>query len=120
MISGIVNSALEAVIRLELRGPSDHARVFDAVIDTGFTDYLTLPTSIIEDLCLPVEGATRVTLGGDIPSVARVCMAEIIWNNQSRHIPILEMSGVPLVGMSLLRGHHLHIHAVEGGDVAIR
>ena len=43
MIEGVVNAAYEAVIRLSLRGPSGQAREIDAVIDTGFNGFLTLP-----------------------------------------------------------------------------
>ncbi len=43
MIEGFVNANLEAVITIPLRGPTGQTREIDAVIDTGFNGYLTLP-----------------------------------------------------------------------------
>ena len=43
MIERSVNAAYEAVISLSLRGPSGQAQEIDAVIDTGFNGFLTLP-----------------------------------------------------------------------------
>ena len=43
MIRGTVNSRLEAVVRLRVRGPAGVEADVDAVVDTGFTSALTLP-----------------------------------------------------------------------------
>ena len=62
MIEGTVNAAYEAVVPLPLRGPSGQARDVDAVVDTGFTRFLTLPPAMIAELGLgfskvmPVSG----------------------------------------------------------------
>lgn len=64
---------------------------------------------MVEDIDLLSKGATNVTLGGEVASIVPIYLAEILWANQPRTIPILEMAGVPLVGMSLLHGRHLHI-----------
>jgi predicted aspartyl protease len=43
MIRGTVNASREAVVRLRLRGPTGVEAEIDAIIDTGFTETLTLP-----------------------------------------------------------------------------
>ena len=43
MIAGVVNSAYEAVIILPLQGPAGQTREVEAVVDTGFNRFLTLP-----------------------------------------------------------------------------
>jgi predicted aspartyl protease len=56
MITGIITAAREAVIRMVVRGPSGHEVTVDAVIDTGFTGWLTLPPALIGTLGLPFAG----------------------------------------------------------------
>ena len=55
MIQGTVNAAYEAVVSLPLRGPAGRARDVDAVVDTGFTRFLTLPPAMVADLGLAVQ-----------------------------------------------------------------
>ena len=50
MIEGSVNAALESVFALDLRGPAGRTRHVDAVVDTGFSRFLTLPPSLVEEL----------------------------------------------------------------------
>ena len=63
MIEGVVNAAYEAVIRLSLRGPLGQAREIDAVIDTGFNGFLTLPPVLVAELGLPLLSHGRAYLG---------------------------------------------------------
>ena len=44
MISGEVTDLLEATLSLTVFGPDDQSESLDAIIDTGFTGFLTLPT----------------------------------------------------------------------------
>lgn len=52
MISGSVNTQREAVIQLEILGDNQQRQTVQAVIDNGYTGFLTLPSSIIADLNL--------------------------------------------------------------------
>ena len=49
---GRVSSVPEAIVALQVRGPEDHEVEVEAVLDTGFTDYLTLPPEMIGSLRL--------------------------------------------------------------------
>ncbi len=62
MIEGTVNAAYEAVVSLPLRGPAGQSRDVDAVVDTGFTRFLTLPTAMVAELGLSYTGVNRVIL----------------------------------------------------------
>ena len=44
MIQGAVNAAYEAVIPLTVQGPAGQTQDIEAVIDTGFSGFLTLPS----------------------------------------------------------------------------
>ena len=52
VIDGVVNAALEAVVSLTIQGPSGQSRDIEAVIDTGFNDFLTLPPPLVAELGL--------------------------------------------------------------------
>ncbi|MBA2450995.1 MAG: hypothetical protein H0V51_23525 [Chloroflexi bacterium] len=43
----MVNAALEATIRLTVEGASGQAHEVEAVVDTGFSGFLTLPPTLI-------------------------------------------------------------------------
>ncbi len=62
MIEGVVNASLEAVITLTLRGLEGQTREIEAVVDTGFNGFLTLPPSLVTELGLPFQSRDRVIL----------------------------------------------------------
>ena len=62
MIEGAVNAALESIVALELRSPEGRSWRVDAVVDTGFSRFLTLPPSLVEELGLPFASARMVIL----------------------------------------------------------
>ena len=71
MIQGEVNTAYEAVITLSVQGPEGQAREVDAVVDTGFTGFLTLPPALVTELGLPFETTGHATLadGSEVSSI---------------------------------------------------
>jgi predicted aspartyl protease len=52
MIAGMVNANREAAIRLLVRGPQGHQQEIEAIIDTGFTGFLTLLPILVTTLGL--------------------------------------------------------------------
>jgi clan AA aspartic protease len=119
MISGQVNSNLEAVILLTVLGPYGEAREIEAIIDTGFSGYLTLPPEIITTLGIDAIAVEQAILadGAGIPS--ELCMAKIVWDGRERAIEINTLESDPLVGMALLDGYEVNIRVAVGGGVTI-
>jgi predicted aspartyl protease len=62
VIPGVVNSNLEATVRLLVRGLGGQEQEIDAVIDTGFNGFLTLPPALVRRLNLPHLGQSRALL----------------------------------------------------------
>jgi len=120
MMHGVVNLSCEATISLVVSNANRQTRLIDAVIDTGYTGYLSLPHEIIVALNLSWTGIDRGTLGDGSEVTFEVYAATIIWDGQYRNIPVNEAETDPLVGMSLLYGYDLQIRAVEGGNVTIK
>jgi predicted aspartyl protease len=68
MITGTVNPLQEARIPLTVRGPGGHEEDIEAVIDTGFTGWLTLPPALIAAMGLTWRGRDSAILAdGRLP-----------------------------------------------------
>jgi clan AA aspartic protease len=119
MIHGVVNRNCEATIALVVGNENRQTKLIDAVIDTGYTGFLSLPSEIIVTLNLPWTGIDRGTLGDGSEVSFEVYAARVIWDGEYRDIPINEAETDPLVGMSLLYGYDLRIQTIEGGTVTI-
>ena len=119
MIEGVVNDSLEAVISLVLRGPAGQARDLQAVIDTGYNGFLTLPSSIVNELGLPFRFRGRALLADGREETFDVHGVTVLWNGQPRYVEVDVMGTAPLVGMSLLENHSLYVEVAGGGRVAI-
>lgn len=119
MMFGIVNPRCEAILSIVVGNSNRQHQVVDAVIDTGFNGFLTLPSTIITTLDLPWNCSDVVTLGDGSETLFDLYAGTIIWNGQLLEIDIAESETEPLVGMSLLYGYRLQIDVIGGGKVAI-
>jgi clan AA aspartic protease len=119
MMFGTVNHNCEAIIKIAV-GRLDLPKItVDAVIDTGFTSFLSLPLSLITDLGLPWHYRDVGTLGYGSEVMFEFYKAAIIWDGQSQIVDVAASDADTLVGMGLLHGVKLQIEAVEGGLVTI-
>jgi clan AA aspartic protease len=118
MISGTVVRH-EARVSLRLRGPGGRERRIDAVIDTGYTGFLTLSLPLVADLALSWQSLGRGTLADGSECLFDVYLASVYWDRKWQRILIDETNAQPLVGMALLQGYELKMSVVEGGRVRI-
>jgi clan AA aspartic protease len=119
MITGVVNANREATIRLVVIGPSGQQQEIEAIIDTGFTGFLTLPAVLIAALGLPWLCRQPGILADGSVDVFDVYTATVLWDGQSRTVEVEAADAEPLVGMSLLDHHSLRIDVLAGGVVTI-
>jgi clan AA aspartic protease len=119
VIEGVVNSAREAVIPLTVSGPAGARREIDAIIDTGFGGFLTLPPGLVTELGLNFEGIGRATLGDGSEITFPYYDVAVLWEGEARLGLADEADTTPLVGMSLLSNHSLYVEVEEGGRVVI-
>ena len=119
MIIGYVTAQREARVRLGVFDAAQQPHDVDAVIDTGFTGFLTLPRAMVQMLQLPLVGNRRVTLGDGSTVVLDVYLAIMLWDTQPREVLVLEAEGGPLMGMAMLYGHRVILYIVNNGDVFI-
>jgi clan AA aspartic protease len=120
MMQGIVDQNCEATIQLVVGNTDSQRQMVDAVIDTGFTGFLTLPLSVLTDLNLQAYRREEGILGDGSTCIFDVYRGLIIWDGELRRIDINESDTEPLVGMSLLYGYRIQLDAIEGGMVTIQ
>ena len=120
MIEGVVDANYQAVITLSLRGPSGQARDIEAVVDTGFNSFLTLPPTLADELGLAFLGRTQVTLANGSEDTFEIYDVTVMWDDQPRYVDTYVADATPLVGMRLLDSHSLYVEVQEGGRVVIQ
>ena len=120
MIQGVVNAALEAVVSITVQGPLGQEREIEAVLDTGFTDFLTLPSALAAELGLAYRNRGQMILADGSEATFDIYRAALLWDGESRHVYVYAADATPLVGMRLLHHHNLNIDVEDGGRVAIQ
>lgn len=118
MITGKVTD-YEAIIRISIYNSSGQIYERDAIIDTGFDGWLSLPPAFIGILDLTWKRRGLAVLADGSRSIFNMYEAIVIWDKQLLTIPIDEADSEPLVGMSLMEGYELTIRAINGGIVTL-
>jgi len=117
VISGTVVANEGPVVRLVVRDRRGRPHAIDAVVDTGFTDWLTLRRDVIAELDLSYhEQAIAVLADGDSRALCSY-RAAIIWDGKPEDVIVDELESEPLIGMRLLKGFRFTMNAVDGGMV---
>ncbi|MFM9959933.1 MAG: clan AA aspartic protease [Planctomycetaceae bacterium] len=106
MMTGVVTDQFEAVVTLTVLG-SGQTESCDAVIDTGFTDWLTLPPSMVNDLELRRISSGKVALADGSSRIFEIYQADILWSGRKQRVQIYECDTTPLIGMRLMKGCRL-------------
>lgn len=119
MIVGIVQ-AREPLIRLTVHGARGHQHEIEAVVDTGYTGWLTLPPEVIAALNLRWLTFGRGILADGSVSAFDVYQAKVVWDGRPRRVFVDEFAAVPLVGMALLRGYEYKMQVRARGKVTIK
>jgi clan AA aspartic protease len=119
MMTGVVTAGREAIVRVRLRSLQGQEVAIDTVLDTGFTEALSLPQTWMDTLALPLIELDEMTLADGSVIQVEVYEGRVIWDGQEHPIVIHCVEGSPLLGMSLLYDYLLTIQVVAGGSVTI-
>lgn len=119
MVTGSVNALLDATIRLSVSGPTGQQLEINAVVDTGFSGFLTLPLSSVASLGLPWICRLPGILADGNVDLFDVHAGTVIWDGQPRTVEVEAANCEPLLGMSLLHRHRLQVDVVSQGLVKV-
>ena len=111
---------LEPRLSLEVAGPARQVITLEATIDTGFSGWLTLPETLIEELNLTSYGPRPNRLANDSVVLIQTYSALVQWCGQLRPVIVSNASNVrPLIGTALLENFRLTIDMWEDGAVTV-
>ncbi len=119
MNRGVVNARGLPFLQLRLRGASGVETTEDAIIDTAFSQAVTLPRAIVGYLGLTYATSIDYILGDGTCVELDMYAAEVEWDGVWKPINVTLAEGNPLLGRVLLNGHQLSIAHVPGGLVEI-
>ena len=119
MIRGALNDRLEPMVDLEISNGDGQYQPVKALLDTGFSEYLTLPPDAVARLGLKHARYTSMTLADGQEIQASIYMGAVKWFGRIRDIEIIATDGPSLLGMSLLAGSKITIRAQAGGEMLI-
>ena len=105
MLVGFFAKDGSPAIRIRVSGPVTDGLEFEAVIDTGFTGFLSIPIVKAFPLGLPLFGTTAITFADGSSQTRLTGAATITFGSESNvGTAILEWSSNDiLIGMALLR-----------------
>lgn len=106
-------------VTLEIAGRNRVFQAEEAYVDTGFTGWLTLPESIIQELGLTRYGRRFALLASNDISRFQVYGCLVSWHGVARPALVHQSESKPLIGMALLANSRLTVDARAGGDVVI-
>ena len=119
MIVGIVRGR-EAQIRLTVHDHRGRQQEVEAVVDSGYTGWLTLPPTAITALQLRWQSVGRAILADGSLSTFDVYQARVVWDRRTRRAFVDQFDATPLVGMALLRGSDYRMQVRSRGKVTIK
>src|SRR5260370_36279589 len=115
MMSGKVSASLEATLQVKVQGQKGAQQV-EAIIDTGFSGFLTLPSTVIAALGLTWICRHQGMLADGSIQILDVFEVSVLWDGQTRTVETAAMDAQPLAGMNLLHRHVLQIEVRIGGN----
>lgn len=119
MMVGIVQGRA-ALVRLTIRGSRGRQQEIEAVVDSGYTGWLTLPPTAIAALDLRWQTVGRGILADGSVSAFDVYQAKVVWDGRVRPVFVDEFDATPLIGMALLRGYEYKMQVRARGKVTIK
>lgn len=119
MMTGTVNADLEPLFKIAVCDVGGQRHDVEAVIDTGFNGFLTLPTALIAALGLPWLCRQQGQLADGSILTFDVYVATVDWHGQSLSIEVEAADTQPLLGTALLHGSELRVEVRPNGSVTI-
>jgi clan AA aspartic protease len=104
VISGIVKNG-RATVNIIFRLPNQPDFTIEFVIDTGFTEFLSLPPEAVTLLGFSFVYDMYANLADNSNVILPVHEATIIWNGEEREVHVLATGRLPLLGLIFLPSH---------------
>ncbi len=110
---------LHALLPITFFLEENRSVTIEFVVDTGFTDQLTLPIEAVAALGLPLLNRVPADLADGSTVEMSMHEATILWNDTRTPVRVLAAGRRPLLGTALLENFDLLVQFREGGRVRI-
>jgi clan AA aspartic protease len=119
MVTGTVNARLQPTVSLHVFGPQGQTKTVEALVDTGYNGYLSLPPSVIAALQLIVSGRSNVQLADGSWILVEEYDATVLWDSKPQPVIVDAADTPPVIGTALMHGFTFSMQVVDGGKVEI-
>ena len=119
MIRGRVGPGRRAFVEIVLTGNQGQSLSIDAILDTGFEGYITLPPDVVSSISLATLAPSTYELADGQSVQFNTYLAMVSWHDRPRMVLALESNGVPLLGAAMLWGSRVTLDMEDGGGVSI-
>ena len=120
MTAGLVGADGRARFPLRLLRPDGSSADIDAVFDSGYDGWLTLPPILAAEFGERLPPSTSLELADGTQRIVGTFRVIAALEGELLEIDVLELPGEPLAGVQLLAGCRVTMDLVPGGPVAIR
>ena len=110
-----LDGSLYPITPIYVEGTDGSSEVFQALLDTGFTEYVALPSREIEKLNLTPLRKVVLEFANSTQQVVQTFSATIIWCDVRRTVVVHEVGERPTVGMELIADMHVDFDAQDLG-----
>ncbi len=117
MIVGSVDERRNLLIPLTVKGFNSEELVVQAILDTGFSDWLSLTNKQIEALGLLPSGVAESELADGSIVPVTLYTAIVVWEGIERLIEVVGGDVDPLMGVKLLDGYRLTADFKDNGMI---
>ncbi len=94
----------QIIVRLTLLDKVGQKLEIDTILDTGFSDYLMVPSTVVRELGLVEIDTVQAIMADGRGASLSVCEVRMEWDGDEQSIPVFVGGGKALLGMSMLRG----------------
>lgn len=119
MMNGSISTRRELAVPTRLLDTNGYVHRFDAIVDTGFTGDLTLPSEHIRELGLEMMAPIDALVANDATFRLDSYRGVALWQGERRAVRVIEAEGTPLIGIGLLWGSLLTAEITGNGAVTI-
>jgi clan AA aspartic protease len=109
----------QATLPITLRLPGQPDFTIEFVVDTGFSEDLTLPVAAVAAMGLPLLFRRSVGLADGSAVTMAIHSAKILWDGVERQVSVLATGRRPLLGTMLLDEQELRVRFHEGDLVSV-
>ena len=116
---GYIDRHRHAVIPVDLFDHRSRLRRVQAMVDTGFDDFLALPAGVIQSLGLSHVGRVSMQVATAQSEDFDAYAASVWWFGNRRSFRVLQSPDEIIAGTRLLRDTRLTLELWDGGSVTL-